>query len=44
MHLKVLITFFQKMIWSIGVWTIVYDILAIKLSFNFKKYDDSEEI
>ena len=32
LHLKVLITHFQKMIWFIGVWAIVYEILAIKVS------------
>ena len=30
--LKVLITLFQKMIWFIGVWATVYDMLAIKIS------------
>ena len=32
MHLKVLITLFQKMIWFIGVWATVHEILAIKIS------------
>ena len=32
LHLKVLITHFQKMIWFIGVWATVYEILAIKVS------------
>ena len=31
MHLKVLITLFQKMLWFIGVWTAVHEILAIKI-------------
>ena len=31
-HLKVLITLFQKMQWFIGVWAIVHEILAIKIS------------
>ena len=29
--LKVLITLFQKMIWFIGVWATVYEILTIKV-------------
>ena len=32
MHLKVLITLFQKMIWLIGVWATISEILAIKIS------------
>ena len=31
-HLKVLITLYQKMIWFIGVGAIVYEILATKIS------------
>ena len=31
-HSKVLTTFFQKMIWLIGVWATLYEILAIKIS------------
>ena len=31
MHLKVLITLFQKMVWFIGVWA-VHEILVIKIS------------
>ena len=31
MHLKVLITFFQKMLWFIGVWASIHEILAIKI-------------
>ena len=33
-HLKVLTTLFQKMIWFIGVWATLYEILAIKISKN----------
>ena len=33
-HLKVLTTFFQKMIWFIRVWATLYEILAIKISKN----------
>ena len=40
MHMKVLITLFQKMIWFIGVWATVHEILAIKIS----KDVDSAEI
>ena len=36
-----LITLFQKMIWFIGVWATVHDILAIKIS---KKDAESAEI
>ena len=32
MHLKVLITLFQKMLWFLGVWASVHKILAIKIS------------
>ena len=32
MNLKVLITLFQKMLWFIGAWANVYEILAIKIS------------
>ena len=32
MDLRVLITVFQKMIWFIGVWATVHEILAIKIS------------
>ena len=32
MHLKVLITLFQKMLWFIGVWATVHEILAIEIS------------
>ena len=32
MDLKVLITFFQKVIWFIGVWATIHEILAIKIS------------
>ena len=32
MHMKVLITLFQKMVWLIEVWATVYELLAIKLS------------
>ena len=32
MNLKVLITFFQKIIWFIGVWAAIHQISAIKLS------------
>ena len=32
MHLKVLITLFQKMVWFIGIRAIVHEILAIKIS------------
>ena len=32
MHLKVLITLFQKMLWFIGVGATVHEILAIKIS------------
>ena len=32
MHLKVLITLFQEMLWLIGVWATVHEILAIKIS------------
>ena len=32
MDLKVLITVLQKMIWFIGVWATVHEILAIKMS------------
>ena len=32
MHLKVLITLFQKMVWFIGVGVTVYEILVIKIS------------
>ena len=50
MHLKVLITFFQKMIWFRGVWCTVNEILAIEIQkrcwtcrnstkfFDFKPY------
>ena len=31
MHLKVLITLFQKTLWFIGVWVTVQEILAIKI-------------
>ena len=31
-HLKVLITLFQKKVWFIGVWATVHEILAIKIS------------
>ena len=31
-HLKVLITLFQKMLWFIGVWATVHEILVIKIS------------
>ena len=41
MHVKVLITLFQKMVWFIGVWATVHEILAIKIS---KKTTDSAEI
>ena len=41
MHLKVLITFFQKMIWSIGVWATVHEVLPIEIS---KEDADSAEI
>ena len=34
MHLKVLITLFLKMIWFIGVWANVHELLAIKISKN----------
>ena len=40
MHLKVLITLFQKMVWFIGVRATVHEILAIKIS----KGADSAEI
>ena len=33
-QLKVLITLFQKMIWLIGVWATIHEILAIKISKN----------
>ena len=32
MHLKVLITLFKKMLWFIGIWATVHEILAIKIS------------
>ena len=32
MHLKILIAFFQKMIWSIGVWTTVHEVLPTEIS------------
>ena len=32
MHLKVLITLFQKIIWFAGVWATAHEILAIKIS------------
>ena len=32
MNLKVLITLFQKMLWFIGAWANVYEILEIKIS------------
>ena len=32
MHLKVLITLFQKIIWFIAVWATIHEILAIKIS------------
>ena len=41
MRLKVLITFFQKMVWFIGVWATIHEILAIKTS---KEEVDSAEI
>ena len=31
MYLKVLITIFQKMLWYIGVWATIHEILAIKI-------------
>ena len=34
MHLKVLIALFQKMIYFLGVWTTVHEVLAIKWSKN----------
>ena len=41
MHLKVLITLFQKMLWYTGVGATVHEILTIK---NIKKDADSAEI
>ena len=41
MHLEVLITLFQKMIWYIGVLTTLQEILTIKI---FLKNADSAEI
>ena len=32
MYLEILITLFQKMIWFIGVWATVQELLAIKIS------------
>ena len=32
MHLKVLITLFQKILWFIGIWATVHEILAITIS------------
>ena len=40
-HVKVLITLFQKMIWFVGVWATVHEILVIKIS---KKDADWAEI
>ena len=36
MILKVLITLFEKMIWFIGVWTTVHDMLPIKYQKFYK--------
>ena len=41
MYLKVLITLFQKMLWFIGVWATVHEILANQ---NIKKDVDLAEI
>ena len=34
MHLKVLITHFQKMVWFTGIWATVHEVLVIKISKN----------
>ena len=36
MGLKVFITVFQKMIWLLGIWATIYEILAIS-NWNIKK-------
>ena len=38
MHLKVLITLFQKMLWFLGVWATFHEILAIKISKTMLKF------
>ena len=42
MHLKVLTTFLEKIVWFIGVWATIQEILAIKIleMLNLQKFNE----